>query len=279
MYQNGQADYKHAIVEFPQDSNKWYILRCDQHGVHFGKQPLLGAAKHLHSTQHSNLPKHHALAIELLGHLVFDCDKDRAEVNNAVVNKAFAEGYTPYNVNRLTRTQRLNQGLPANGNGTPPRHSTRPRAIDSTLSGTDNPGSASQKSPRAFTGLTNPVAGELYLGYWTKTKSKFAIMVLPLTGDLGATGVAVGTLYSIGLVSNAPRCFNVNKATHTITGWAKGYEDGGPLVTKREFPVVYFDHKQYVWRPLFPSNVAPANLVVMQPSGMASGQEHIAVRL
>jgi len=225
-------------------------LRCDLHGVHFGLQPLLGAAKHLHSSQHGNLPKHHALAVDLLGHFVFDCDKKLAEMNNAAVKKAFVEGgYTPYNVNRLTRTQRLNQGLPANGNGSPSRPSPRPKPIESNPAGGNNvngdiAGGASQKSPRPFTGLTNPVPGELYLGYWTKTKSKFAIVVLPLTGSVGVTSHASGSLHSIGLLPNAPRCFTVNKATHTITGWAKGYEDGGPLVTKREFPVVYFDHKQ-----------------------------------
>ncbi len=74
VYQDGNAEFKHIIVEFPPASQKWYIMKCDEHGVHFGKKPLLGAAKHLHGSQHNNQQKHHTLAVELLGHWVWDCD-------------------------------------------------------------------------------------------------------------------------------------------------------------------------------------------------------------
>lgn len=106
LYQGGKPEYKHIIVEYPPDSNKWYILRCDEHVVHFGLKPLLGAAKHLHSSQHSNLSKHHSLAVDLLGILVQDCDAEKVAKNNAMVAKAFENGYHPFNVNRLTRTER-----------------------------------------------------------------------------------------------------------------------------------------------------------------------------
>src|SRR3569833_2827604 len=109
VYQDGNAKYKHTIVEYPPSSRTWYILRCDEHGVHFGPKPLLGAAKHLHSIQHNNLPKHHSLAIELIGHRVRDCNMELAFKNNMAVRKAFSEGYAPFNVNRLTRQEKIQQ--------------------------------------------------------------------------------------------------------------------------------------------------------------------------
>ena len=81
------------------------------------------------------------------------------------------------------------------------------------------------------------------MGYWSRTKTKYAIMVLPLWGDLSVAGLT-GTLSSVGLLrGDVPRCLLVDRARGVLTGWANGYEDGGPFETKREYPVFYFDHK------------------------------------
>lgn len=37
-----------------------------------------------------------------------------------------------------------------------------------------------------------------------------------------------------------PKCYRITE-DGDIAGWAEGYEDDGPLVTKRDFPVMYFD--------------------------------------
>src|ERR1700709_1412728 len=57
VFQSGRADHKHTIVEFPKDADKWYILRCDVHKMHFGQSPILGAAKHLAAALPAGLSK------------------------------------------------------------------------------------------------------------------------------------------------------------------------------------------------------------------------------
>ncbi len=167
-----------------------------------------------------------------------DCNKGLAEKNNAATVKAFENGYVPFNINRLNKQERISQGFSFQDSPSAPKPG-RP---------------AARKSPRSFV-ITNPTPGELYLGYWNKTGTRYPVIVFPFRGDIAITGLQ-GSLASIGLLANAPRCVRVNKMTQEIEGWARGYEDGGALVTEREFPVVYFDRKQYEARTLanpFPS--------------------------
>lgn len=242
VYQDGQAEHKHMIIEYPTDSNKWYILRCDEHGVHFGVDPLRGASKHINVAEHGYLQKKFDLAIDILGHVVFDCDRELAEKNNAVTLEYFKKGGKPFNAKYLSRIQRLAHGFdtvartPATS--VPPRLEETP---DNTPKATV---ATAAKSPKVFSGITDPVAGELYLGYWSKTKTKYPILICPLQGDIEkATGIP-GTLASINMVTNAPRCIRVRRSTQEIIGWAAGFEGGGQHVEKREFPVVYLDKKQ-----------------------------------
>lgn len=99
VYQRGQAEYKHLIIEFPPNEGNWYILKCEEHGMHFGLNPLRSAAKHLNSSKHKKMSQQHWLAVEVLGYFVFDCDAAMAERNNAAVTKAFERGYKPYTCN------------------------------------------------------------------------------------------------------------------------------------------------------------------------------------
>lgn len=48
---------KHFIVEFPRHSNKWYILRCDDHDMNFGEYPLSSAGCHIDSDAHGHIPR------------------------------------------------------------------------------------------------------------------------------------------------------------------------------------------------------------------------------
>lgn len=240
MYQDGNAQYKHIIVEFPPGSDMFHILKCDEHHVHFGMNPLLGAAKHLHSSQHLNQPKLHNLAIDTLGHYVFDCDHQLAEKNNSMVKKAFAKGYEPFNANRLTKGERITQGYEA-AEVTPTgrRPYTRRSEHNTPRKNTG------EKHEKPFTGIAYPVAGELYLGLWSKTKTQYPVLVFPW-GDLSIVGMPGVILSQTSLKNNIPRCYLVDRMTQQITGWAKGYEDDGALVHKREFPVMYFDRNRYV---------------------------------
>jgi hypothetical protein len=94
VYQQGEAKFKHKIFEYKEGSGNWYIVKCDQHKMHFGLgNPLHGAAKHLHSPQHGRLEKTHHLAIQNCGFLVENCTADLANQNNTVFDEALKNGY------------------------------------------------------------------------------------------------------------------------------------------------------------------------------------------
>ncbi|RYP20318.1 hypothetical protein DL765_002881 [Monosporascus sp. GIB2] len=96
-------------------------------------------------------------------------------------------------------------------------------------------------------GIFYPTDSELYLAYWPEHDTKYPVMLLPWD-DLRRAGLP-GTLRDTGLLDRLPKCYKFD-STHGITGWAEGYEDGGRLVTKREFPVAYFDKPKSVgWFP------------------------------
>ncbi|KAB5582892.1 hypothetical protein GE09DRAFT_284532 [Coniochaeta sp. 2T2.1] len=239
VYQDGDAEYKHIIIPYPPGEKfDWYILKCDEHGVHFNTNPLHGAAKHLHSNQHNNMSKEHALAIQELGHMVWDCNKALADKNNKAVKDAFEKGYKPFNRNQLTKTERRSMGFPV-PETVPARRAQTGAAAAAAQRKKEK--AATDTAREASTGVYYPIEGELYLGYWSKNKTRYAVMVLPW-GSLEPFGLQ-DTLKETGLLSSTPKCYTVDKATREITGWAEGYEDGGRLVTKREFPVMYFDGK------------------------------------
>ncbi|KAK3934343.1 hypothetical protein QBC46DRAFT_273969, partial [Diplogelasinospora grovesii] len=93
VYRNGNAPYKHIIIEHPPNSGDFYILKCNEHSVHFNQNPLASAAKHLYSSQHGHISKEYATALKVLSYLVINYDVQLAIKNNSVVKKAFAEGY------------------------------------------------------------------------------------------------------------------------------------------------------------------------------------------
>ena len=243
VYQDGDAEYKHVIVQYPQGDSggNWYILKCDTHGVHFNCNPLHGAAKHLHSNQHNHMSKEHALAIRELGHLVWDCNKELAEKNNAAVKEAFAKGYKPFNRNQLSKTERRSMGFA--DPETPSARKTQPGAAGQRKKDKVGAESAQHAGSKEFAGVAYPVDGELYLAYWSKTKTRYAVILLPW-GDLKPSTGMQGTLLGTGLLEKPPKCYTIDRVTREITGWAEGYEDGGRLVTKRDFPVMYFDNPQ-----------------------------------
>ncbi|KZL74393.1 hypothetical protein CI238_04394 [Colletotrichum incanum] len=94
VYQDGKAEYKHNIVKY---DDVFYILRCDEHGVHFKQNALAAAAKHLHGASHGHQKKEHKLAVETIGFHVVDCTEELAALNNECVRQAFENGYKPLN--------------------------------------------------------------------------------------------------------------------------------------------------------------------------------------
>jgi hypothetical protein len=104
LYQDGEAEYKHKIFKHKEGSDDWYIVKCDEHNMHFGfDNPVHGAAKHIHSSQHGKMPMKHDFAVQVCGFLVKDCTDELAEKNNDVFAKELERGYQVLKPKSLSR--------------------------------------------------------------------------------------------------------------------------------------------------------------------------------
>jgi hypothetical protein len=175
------------------------------------------------------MSKAHATAIETLGHRVLGCTEKLADMNNEAVLSAFRDGYKIFNANNLSQAKRAELGYPP---------------LDPQ---------ASQKAAmhrKQIAGITNPISCRFYVG-GAGGEVKRPVLILPW-GDTSPAGL-MGTLADTGLFREAtddrntlavpklPKCYVYHEEGGRLTGikgWAKGYEDGGPLERKREFPVL-----------------------------------------
>ncbi|RSL66381.1 hypothetical protein CEP53_003392 [Fusarium sp. AF-6] len=220
VFQDGDAEIKYTIARYPRKDGNWYILECKEHGQHFTNDPILGAAKHLATAVHGNLPRKHELAVSILGTLVKNCTPELVENNNEVAQEAFDQGLgIPVSTKRLKR--------PRFDGGT-----AEPRAA--------MPGHPHTRSSQVVSGIMNPQAGEIYAAYWKSSRSFYPVLILPWGSfqDIGFKG----SLLDTGLLVDTPSCYVVDGET---AEWAEGYEDGGRLVSKRQFPVLYFDELKF----------------------------------
>ncbi|KAK0705609.1 hypothetical protein B0H67DRAFT_387691 [Lasiosphaeris hirsuta] len=97
VYQGGNPKHMYQIVWFAPHSNSqsrieagWFIIRCQQHGLHFGsngRNALASAAKHISGAEHKHLQKTHANVVETLGWRVQNCDAAKVEKNNAMLRR------------------------------------------------------------------------------------------------------------------------------------------------------------------------------------------------
>lgn len=249
VYQGGKAQFKHQIFEYKAGSGNWYIVKCDEHGVHFKfGNPVHGAAKHVHSPQHDMQPKTHDLAIEICGYLVTECDAERAKLNNDEYQRAVAEdGYEPYNRNLLTKegrqrtdnhkkqpkTEREGGEIHVNGDGATPRQ-YKPRD--------------SKPAP----GLTVPKDCHFYQGLWQSNKKWYSLVVLPIRPDGSLREVGLKERFQeLPLMQTVPKCYRVDRVSLQIKGWQPAYEDGEAKAKKREYPVMFFDRTPWSlgWLP------------------------------
>ncbi|CAG9946429.1 unnamed protein product [Clonostachys rosea f. rosea IK726] len=86
--------------------------------------------------------------------------------------------------------------------------------------------------------VADPLVGELYLVFWPGAKW-YAGLVLPFE-NLSRFGLHVD-FEMAGLLETRPACFRYDGENKKFLGWAEGYEDGGPMVSQRMYPVFYFD--------------------------------------
>ena len=88
VYQNGKASSKHSITEWPKGADKWYILRCQEHGIPFNsKNPIMGARAHV-IKKHKNIGRTSAALVALFGEEVQCCNAQLAKQNNALSQHA-----------------------------------------------------------------------------------------------------------------------------------------------------------------------------------------------
>jgi hypothetical protein len=235
------------IIEFPRDSNEWYILRCDEHGVRFKTNVLLGAAKHLGGDEHGGMLRSDADSVRLLGIKVRNCNAELAEKNNHVFRQAQHQPSQRGKVDQSPATSPTRHTQ----RGTSGRKRTRRTENTPPGDGTDREDEREEETPAAgaegeektaFEGITSAVAGEMYRGLWKPTRTWYVVLILPM-----------GKFNTVGLSGNAdmrrlgyiPKCYRSDPRSKTILGWEDGFKDGGPHVTKRKFPVMYFARDEY----------------------------------
>ncbi|KAM5353600.1 hypothetical protein ACJ41O_000250 [Fusarium nematophilum] len=214
VFQDGHAKIKYQIARFPPKHGPWYILECKQHDQHFIKQPIIGAAKHMRAPAHGSLHGTHFQAVQMFGTRVRNCSEELAKMNNDAAQEAFKIGL----------------GMPS-----PKRHPRKAHPDGSTRSTT--------RSSRSGPVITDPRLGEIYAAYWKDEKKFYAVLTLPQE-PFPALGLQA-PLREKGLLGpNKPSCFVTDENELSVC-WAQGYEDGGPLVTKRKFPVMFFDQDKF----------------------------------
>ncbi|KAH6976812.1 hypothetical protein EDB80DRAFT_826638, partial [Ilyonectria destructans] len=95
--------------------------------------------------------------------------------------------------------------------------------------------------------ITEPIPGEFYLAYRKGSTDRCPVLLLPL-GHLDNVGVP-DAVEILGLIDNVPACYVYNQSVNDLV-WQDGYEDDGPLVAKRQFPVMYLDGLEFPNRGL-----------------------------
>lgn len=102
-----------------------------------------------------------------------------------------------------------------------------------------------------FVGVTDPVVGEIYKGFYKDDNYQGWWMCTPLPWD--AWEREIGIKYSFqqaDLFKDLPDCYTTDRVRargrgrrmkSIITGWKKGFEAGGPRARERVFPVLFFD--------------------------------------
>ncbi|KAJ4248066.1 hypothetical protein NW762_012836 [Fusarium torreyae] len=226
VFQDGKAQIKFLIVQYPPKTGNWYILECKEHGKHFTKNPLKGAGKHLASNEHG-LTREHSVAVDILGTRVINCDATLAEKNNVIAKEAFACGLGSPSKRQDSDERRQSHVGDKNEDRRPLQaHSEKPRF--SEIVDMPSPGS-----------IIIPSEGKIYATRYPKLRFFYPVLVLPWT-SLAHFG------WKAALLRLTPPCYTFEKKSDQYPrGWAEGYEDGGKLIGQRYYPVIYFDGRRF----------------------------------
>jgi hypothetical protein len=228
LYQDGHAKFMHRIVEFPRGSNHWYILKCKHR--HFKYQMWTGPIHHV-SRQHRGSRKgkiNRRDVIEEIGWLVHNCNAEKAEMNNAAFSRLLAIGYRPFNSKYPNRDPMPSTSLPQ---------------ASAEVGPNDAEASSRQGRHHRVKSRNNAYHQPGDICSVDHFNKSFAAVVLSL-GSFEVIG-ACGSIEDTGLLDCIPKCYSKRLTPGHTLEWARGYEDGGPNVDQREYPIWFIDNDNF----------------------------------
>ncbi|KAK2675196.1 hypothetical protein RAB80_010180 [Fusarium oxysporum f. sp. vasinfectum] len=220
VYQNRRAAKKHTIIRIPEDPVrpvKFYILRCEDHDIHFDDSPLQAGLAHL-SEKHQHQNPSFETIVEHFGYEVIEVKEERDSIH--------------------VRTDSPSPERPRKNTS----HAVKK--------------SRSRRSRRKTQNSIDPhdlVPGDVYIIYWSASKQWYAGLYIPLQ-DPESIGIDE-SLEAMGLLSDIPPCYEYDSSSKSFS-WAEGYEDGGPDASEQQFPFMFFegldfpDLSHVVWIPI-----------------------------
>ncbi|KAK7570697.1 hypothetical protein V3481_019240 [Fusarium oxysporum f. sp. vasinfectum] len=240
VYQNRRAAKKHTIIRIPEDPVrpvKFYILRCEDHDIHFDDSPLQAGLAHL-SEKHQHQNPSFETIVEHFGYEVIGCDDEKLIQNNKAAKEAFERGERGARDSIHVRTDSPSPERPRKNTS----HAVKK--------------SRSRRSRRKTQNSIDPhdlVPGDVYIIYWSASKQWYAGLYIPLQ-DPESIGIDE-SLEAMGLLSDIPPCYEYDSSSKSFS-WAEGYEDGGPDASEQQFPFMFFegldfpDLSHVVWIPI-----------------------------
>ncbi|KAH7029665.1 uncharacterized protein B0I36DRAFT_350501 [Microdochium trichocladiopsis] len=249
---NNQMHYD-TIVEYPPGCGNYYILFCKEHSVHFKyKLPIGGAAKHLFSPLHGEPKKSWPRAVELLGYLVTGCNDQLKTEHNRKVEKKFESGHIPQNQrSKFLPPKKPPQAKPPAPPAAKAQMQTPSTPKPSAPAPGDRPKDITTPPSAWANGIFYPKTFHIYQAKWGTGNGATHYPVMILDWDSQADSGLGGTLNDTQLLDaggDPPGCYQYDQPVEKIIGWEDGYEDGGPKVASRKFPVLFFDaQKSAAW--------------------------------
>ncbi|KAJ3542217.1 hypothetical protein NM208_g4213 [Fusarium decemcellulare] len=248
VFMGGKASTKQIIVEWPPGQNQWYIIRCEEHAYEFRDYPLIAAAAHIGGKKHGRKPRDHGTVIKLLGVEVLGCNKTLAEQNNLVARNAFKSrgkrAIANYNRPEVLPSQRsttqigttiqvCQENVSASTPASKPTESNNHPVLQPEV--TEQNSSSRSLTLKAATYLK---PGQIYCVYDKDSNKWVAALLLPMKNlhDIGVPS----SIKNLGLLRSLPLCYLYDSQSETFL-WNEGYEDEGPRVTGRQYPVMFFD--------------------------------------
>ncbi|KAH8759498.1 hypothetical protein F5883DRAFT_565026 [Diaporthe sp. PMI_573] len=104
-----------------------------------------------------------------------------------------------------------------------------------------------------FNGVIDPVPGDIYQAFYRDAHNEGWWMCTALPWDAWERHIGIKfSIWQANLFQDLPDCYktsrvrtkaNGRKMKPVITGWNEGFEEDGPRVKERVFPVLFFDDK------------------------------------